>query len=98
MARYASLATEREHAEPILATILEEHARTHAALARLYGGPLSERRPGMHATVSARSEALALLHERQVRLLARHRAGEPNLVDELLLTVNALAMGLGGTG
>ena len=98
MARYASLATEREHAEPILAAILEEHARTHRELERLYGGPLSERRPGVHATVSARAEALSVLHERQVRLLARHRAGEPNLIDELLLTVNALAMGLGGTG
>jgi phosphoenolpyruvate carboxylase len=98
MARYASLATERELSEPILAAILEEHARTHRALELLYGGALSERRPGVHATVSARAEALALLHERQVRLLARHRAGEPNLVDELLLTVNALAMGLGGTG
>ena len=98
MKRYASLATDRAVAEPILTSILEEHTRTVGALERLYGGPLAERRPGVHAAVRARADVLAVLHERQVRLLERHRAGEPGLLDELLLTVNALAMGLGGTG
>lgn len=98
MKRYAALAVDRAVAEPILASILDEHTRTVGALERLYGGPLAERRPGVHAAVRARADVLAVLHERQVRLLERHRAGEPGLLDELLLTVNALAMGLGGTG
>lgn len=54
----------------------------------------------MHAAVEARRTALRLLHERQIDLLRRHRSDPTNevVLSELLLTVNALAMGLGGTG
>ncbi|MBX3248580.1 MAG: phosphoenolpyruvate carboxylase [Myxococcales bacterium] len=104
MRRYASLVRDPALREPLLGAILDEHARTHRMLERLYGGPLAERRPGVHAAVSAREAPLATLHERQVQLLERYRAARasgdeaPELLTELLLTVNALAMGLGGTG
>ena len=54
----------------------------------------------MHAAVEARAPSLRALHARQIELLRRHRAQPTNDValDEILLTVNALAMGLGGTG
>jgi phosphoenolpyruvate carboxylase len=98
MARYAALSTDATHAPALLRAILDEHARTYRMLEALYGGPLAERRPLVHADVSARREALAVLHARQIALLARYRGGEPELLSELLLTVNSLAMGLGGTG
>lgn len=98
MARYAALSTDGTHAPALLRTILDERAHTCCMLEALYGGALAERRPGVHAAVSARREALAVLHARQIALLARYRGGEPELLSELLLTGNALAMGLGVTG
>jgi phosphoenolpyruvate carboxylase len=101
MVRYASLVEEPALREGILRAVLDEHARTHAMLERLYGGPLSERRPDVDEAIAARRPALHLLHDRQVALLQRYRAGEhpdEDLLTQLLLTVNALAMGLGGTG
>ncbi len=98
MRRYVSLSTDPSLAEPLLESVLAEHARTHLALERLYGGPLAERRPNLAAAISARAPALRALHERQIGLLRRHRGGEPDLLPQLLLTVNALAMGLGATG
>jgi phosphoenolpyruvate carboxylase len=100
MRRYASLVEDPQLGGALLDAILAERARTETALEALYQGPLSVRRPAVHAAVEARRPALRLLHERQIALLRRHRADPTNevVLDELLLTVNALAMGLGGTG
>jgi phosphoenolpyruvate carboxylase len=100
MRGYAALVDDATLREDVLATILDERARALAMLETLYQGPLASRRPAVHAAVEARTPSLRLLHARQIELLRRHRRNPGNdaLVDELLLTVNALAMGLGGTG
>jgi len=58
-------------------------------------------------TIGPRAEALRPLHRHQIALLRRWRAerdhgtknpGEEALVDEILLTVNAIAGGLRTTG
>jgi phosphoenolpyruvate carboxylase len=100
MRQYCALVTDRALSDELLGVVLEERARTMAMLERLYQGSLAERRPGVHAAVVARTPALRVLHARQIELLRRHRRSTTDeaLLNELLLTVNALAMGLGGTG
>lgn len=105
MARYAALAPEPLRAG-FLDRILTEHARTGRALEALYGRPVHEARPEMQHLIDRRSEALAPLHERQIALLRAWRArvaeGDAAAADavlhRLLLTVNAIAAGLGMTG
>jgi hypothetical protein len=87
-----------------LEPIVDELWRTRRVLEALYGGPLAERRPNVEGALRARAGVLGALHRRQVSLLAAYRAGEPPpprpereaRLAELLLTVNALAAGLGG--
>jgi phosphoenolpyruvate carboxylase len=100
MQRYAALVEDRPACDALVTTILDERARTIAMLEQLYQGPLAVRRPNVHAAVVARTPNLRVLHQRQIALLRQHRQNPDDgaLLDELLLTVNALAMGLGGTG
>jgi phosphoenolpyruvate carboxylase len=105
MARYAALAPQplRERFMPM---ILAEYARTGEALAALYGRPVAEARPEVQRRIDRRSEALAPLHDRQIALLADWRACRASgdeaaaeaALHPVLLTVNAIAAGLGATG
>ena len=75
-------------------------------LERIYRGTLAERRPNIHGTVQMRKEPLRVLHRQQIALLREWRDaralgdGEAaaTLLPSLLLTVNAIASGLGATG
>ncbi|MEN8131842.1 MAG: phosphoenolpyruvate carboxylase [Pseudomonadota bacterium] len=83
--------------------ILTEHERTRQVLELIYDGPLSERRPNIHHTVKLCQEGLWRLHRQQIELLQQWRhSGEPHAAEkilvQLLLTVNAIASGLGATG
>jgi phosphoenolpyruvate carboxylase len=105
MQAYAELVTDPALRHSTLRTILDEHARTVDELERLYGGPLKEKRPEVHQPLVLREALLLRLHARQVDLLRQWRAarttedqGAPNLLRELLLTVNAIASGLRATG
>jgi phosphoenolpyruvate carboxylase len=100
MQSYAALVEDRSACDALVTTILDERARTLTMLEQLYQGPLSVRRPNVHAAIVARTPSLRVLHQRQIALLRQHRHSPDDdaLLDELLLTVNALAMGLGGTG
>jgi phosphoenolpyruvate carboxylase len=104
MRLYAELVPDGEVRERLLQRILDEHARTGAILERLYGAPLAEARPRIHRVLEARHRALVPLHHHQVELLRRWRearddGGEADaLVPTLLLSVNAIAGGLGATG
>ena len=75
-------------------------------LEAVYGTALGSARPHLSRALERRRVALNVLHRLQVTLLRRWRArlaeGEnrqaKNLLLELLVTVNAIASGLGATG
>jgi phosphoenolpyruvate carboxylase len=106
MRAYAALVTDEACRTRILAQITEEFDRTTRMLERVYRGTLAERRPNIHATVQMRKEPLRVLHDQQIALVrewrdARRRdddAAATALLPSLLLTVNAIASGLGATG
>jgi phosphoenolpyruvate carboxylase len=92
--------------ERVLGLIMGEFERTRRGLEALYGGPLAERRPNVQRALDTRRATLRLLHHQQIELLRRWRvlqqtgdqlAAEPLLLH-LLLTVNAIASGIGTTG
>jgi len=103
MQAYASLVPDDELRERILQQIVDEHRKTKEALELIYVAPLSTIRPNIDAAIRMRHEALLPLHKHQIALLRRWRStsnpdeAEPLLL-QLLLTVNAIASGLGATG
>lgn len=106
MRDYAMLVEDADLRERVFGKILTEFERTCQMLERIYGGPLAERRPNIHGMLQMRREALRVLHGQQLTLLRRWRdlrqRGESEeaatLLPPLLLTVNAIAGGLGTTG
>lgn len=80
--------------------------RTTQMIERIYGGSLAERRPNIQRMMQLRASGLRVLHRQQISLLkmwrSYHKMGQPqsaeSLVPQLLLTVNAIASGLGTTG
>jgi phosphoenolpyruvate carboxylase len=106
MRDYAGLVGDREIAERFLDIAHAEHARTGRMLAEIYGAPVAEARPGLQRRLDLRNAALAPLHAHQITLLRawrrRHADGDTQgadaLLPELLLSVNAIASGLGTTG
>jgi phosphoenolpyruvate carboxylase len=79
---------------------------TASMLERIYVGTLAERRPNIHLSLQMRKDPLRVLHRQQIALLREWRppreqgdsAGAAMLLPPLLLTVNAIASGLGVTG
>jgi phosphoenolpyruvate carboxylase len=106
LTRYAELVPDAAVRADILARIMAEYRRTQAMLTDLYGGELAERRPRIQRQIDLREPALVPLHHHQIGLLGRWRAareagdvaGADAMLPELLLTVNAIASGLGATG
>ncbi len=106
MRAYAALVEDEAYRKDILELIADEFKRTCLMLERIYRGTLAERRPNIHGTVQMRKEPLRVLHRQQIALLGQWRAaralgdGEATarLLPSLLLTVNAIASGLGATG
>jgi phosphoenolpyruvate carboxylase len=107
-ARYAQLVSDPRVRQAIGDQIEQERLRTLSALDGLFGGTLAARRPALVASIDARAEALARVHDAQIELLAAWRAlGGPadeaggeadDLLRRLLMTVNAIAAGLRSTG
>jgi phosphoenolpyruvate carboxylase len=106
MAAYAGLVENADLREGIMGMILVEYATTRRMLEQVYGGALAERRPNVHAMMQMRRDALRALHLEQIDLLRRWRSrnqasdleAAAALLSRLLLTVNAIANGLGSTG
>jgi phosphoenolpyruvate carboxylase len=106
MRAYAGLVEDARLRDRILTPILEERARATAAIEEVFGGPLMEQRPGAAAAIRRRAGRLGALHHDQVALLAEWRRRGPDaagasadpLLIHLLVTVNAIAGGLGTTG
>jgi phosphoenolpyruvate carboxylase len=106
MREYAALVEDADLRDRLLRKITAEFERTRSMLEQVYGGTLAERRPNIHGLFQTRREALRTLHRQQITLLRRWRGirqqGDleeaTTLLPHLLLTVNALASGLGTTG
>jgi phosphoenolpyruvate carboxylase len=104
MRDYAGLVDDDSVRGRFLDLILAERDRTVRALELAYDGPLAERRPNIEAMAELRREGLRRLHRQQIELLREWRGGGAEgpsaeaLQTRLLLTVNAIASGLGGTG
>jgi phosphoenolpyruvate carboxylase len=106
MQDYSALVADDAIRSRVLDAILAEHARTGEALELIYGAPVGEARPRIQRMLDLRHSALIPLHRHQVDLLARWRetrengqqAAERDLLPRVLLTVNAIAAGLGTTG
>lgn len=106
MQDYAMLVEDTELRDRVLEKIAAEFECTRQMLERVYGGTLAERRPNIHGMLQMRREALRTLHRQQIVLLRRWRElrqrGDhdeaASLLPHLLLTVNAIASGLGTTG
>jgi phosphoenolpyruvate carboxylase len=105
MKEYAALVEDAHIRDAILGAITAEFTLTKRMLERVYGGALDERRPGVRGSLEMRAAPLRVLHREQIALLRQWRhlteadaAGSTALLNELLLTVNAIAGGLGATG
>jgi phosphoenolpyruvate carboxylase len=104
-ADYAGLVPDETVRRAIRSLVEEERQRTLAGLDAVLGRTLEERRPALLASIVARADALARVHEAQVSLLATWRAagggevpGNAPVLRRLLMTVNAIAAGLRSTG
>jgi len=106
MRAYACLVEDETCRADVFELIAREFDRTSRMLERIYKGTLAERRPNIHATMQMRRAPLRVLHDQQIALLRdwrqANRLGDGNaaatLLPPLLLTVNAIAGGLGATG
>ena len=105
MTAYAELVPVTFLKETFMAEISAEYERTAFALHDLLPHSWTVRRPRLAKTFLPRAEALRPLHLHQVQLLREWRAltdrespEAEGLLDELLLTVNAIASGLRTTG
>ncbi|MBF0402273.1 MAG: phosphoenolpyruvate carboxylase, partial [Magnetococcales bacterium] len=105
MLGYASLVEEDVLRKRFMDRISGEYQRTCEEMELLYGEPLESHHKELYQGLSSRREALRCLHRHQIDLLRRFR--QPHGVDReesealqtcLLLTINAIANGLGSTG
>ena len=105
MGWYSDMVADHEVRVRFLDRIRAEHARTIDVLEQIYGGPLHERRPNIARMLRQRDPALRPLHRRQIELVSEWRvrqvedpAAAESMLLHLLVTVNAIASGLGTTG
>ncbi len=105
MGWYAAMVVDDDLRVRFLDRIRTEHARTVSVLEAIYGGPLQDLRPNVARALRQRDPALRSLHRRQIDVVTRWRAlqaDDPVAADielpRLLVTVNAIASGLGTTG
>jgi len=99
MQEYAALVDDDSLRQHMMQLIHEELEHTWDVLEQFYGGSLWDQRPNVAQVVLMRQKPLRDLHTQQIKLLRawRDQPSDKGLT-ELLLTVNAIANGLGTTG
>jgi phosphoenolpyruvate carboxylase len=102
---YAGLVEKPNVRENILSLLLEELEKTRRVMKELLGRPVHERRKNHFYSTGLRAEALDVLHKNQVKQLHRWRsnqasdkASKKELLNQLLISVNAIANAMGTTG
>lgn len=99
MTLYASLVDDPAVRDAMLARIMNEFDLAKDGVSALLGSAPVARRPHLLKTLEMRAAGLAWLHREQVRLLAAWRLKPDDAsLAPLLLSVNAIAMGLKTTG
>jgi phosphoenolpyruvate carboxylase len=102
MSAYADLVPDGDLRSRFMDRIEAEYDRSRQMLEHIYAGPLAEQRPTVQHFLDLRQEGLKTLHRQQIELLREWRehpeSREDAVLPDLLLTVNAIANGLGTTG
>lgn len=105
MKMYAELVENPEVREPILNLILTELEKTRRIMQELLGRPMQERRKNHFHSTALRAEALEILHKNQIKNLKQWRDNnkknqeeKDKLLNQLLISVNAIANAMGTTG
>ncbi len=101
---YADLVEDTDVRENLMTIIMLELQQTRSILSEIFEKPLEERRKAHHYSNLLRTEALNDLHYTQIDLLKTWRSMEKDTLEyqqtlqQLLLTVNAIAGALRSTG
>jgi len=105
MKMYAQLVEKPEVRKTILNLLLSELEKTRQLMQELLGRPMQERRKNHFHSTALRAEALDILHKNQIENLKQWRGfngknqDEKNkLLNQLLISVNAIANAMGTTG
>ena len=102
---YAGLVENGKVRDTILGMILSELEKTRKLMQELLGRPMVERRKNHFYSTALRADALYNLHKNQVINLKRWRQTpetdqetRESLLNQLLISVNAIANAMGTTG
>jgi phosphoenolpyruvate carboxylase len=105
MQLYGGLVKNEETRSVVLNLLLQEFEKTQQIMNELLGRPMQERRKSHYYSTKLRAEALRTLHNYQVHYINKWR-GQQNadadenkeILNQLLLSVNAIANAMGTTG
>jgi len=102
---YAELVSDKETRETILNLLLKELGKTRKLMAELLKRPMEERRKNHFYSTRLRAEALDVLHKNQVYYLRQWRKLQnkeseegKEILNQLFISVNAIANAMGSTG
>jgi phosphoenolpyruvate carboxylase len=103
MVQYAGLVGDVAVRKKFMRLIQNEFKQSRDWIEKLFGSPLAKRRPRLEKTLLPRAEAIRPIHYRQIALLSEWRAKgsqstDREIIEEILLTVNAISSGLRTTG
>lgn len=100
MGWYAELIAEPALRERFMRQILDELALTNQMLVTVFGSSIAERRAHVMKTIALREDGLRQLHRLQIAQLRQWRRdpAAEGVLEDLLVTVNAIAGGLRNTG
>jgi phosphoenolpyruvate carboxylase len=101
---YGSLVEDDSIREKFMTKIMGEFNKTQKILIEVFGADIEARRPHVVKTIALRERGLRTLHKLQISQLREWRKaqqkGEPadGILENLLVTINAIAGGLRNTG
>ena len=105
MQLYGGLVKNAETRSVVLNLLLQEFEKTQQIMKELLGRPMQERRKSHYYSTQLRAEALNTLHNYQVQYISKWRELQDadadenkEILNQLLLSVNAIANAMGTTG
>jgi phosphoenolpyruvate carboxylase len=106
MKMYAELIEDKKVRDDFMPLLFEERDHARSLVQELLGSDIASRRPFFTNTVSKRNEALGNLHRQQIKMLKEWRSliktgkqeDSEALLQDILLTISAIASGLKTTG